>query len=88
MGGKRATDQAGLGHVNAVRVLGQQGERLFALVLALSGGLGVLEQFGANQRSALGVEDQLEHVGGHHMARGDRAGCASRGFTRCAGGGR
>ena len=81
VGGKTAADQAGLGQVDAVAFLLQQGEGLHRLVFARAGGLGVLEQLGADQRTALAVEGQAHHVGGHGVAH---LGCGGGAIRRIA----
>ncbi|MNU71845.1 hypothetical protein D3C71_612850 [compost metagenome] len=63
-----ATHQTTLGNIEVRRLAGQQGERLFLAFFQLVG-----QQFGRDDVTALGIQGQLEHVGGD----GDKLACGS-----------
>ena len=78
------TNKPGLGYVDPVFVLVQQGN-VFGLVRRIA----VLDKLGSNQRAALAVKGQFEHIRAHHdlfSGCGGDGGCYHRWAWNCRSG--
>jgi hypothetical protein len=85
VGRERAADQAGLSHIEAVLALVQQHGGLLRI-----GHVGMLDELRLDDGAALGIQRQVEHVGGndHALARRRRlCGCCCRGRWHLGAGG-